>query len=565
MIQGRASLSKSTSPGDDSGSYQLIGLVKKHWREIIVLLAGFAYYVIQTQSLAGWIIDDAGITFSYARSFAQGHGLVSQPGMPPVEGYSNFLWLLLMVPFFVAGLFDPVVTPKIISLIVVSVSFWFLHRIVMHLTGNKVWLSLVVLLLTATNASFVIWTCSGLENPLFVLLILMLLHLQLQFLRVDSSARLAIWIGLVAVGIALTRPDGIVYLGFFPVVVILSGLGNRKNGITALRSIFLYSGVVVGIYGAFLLFRYLYFGDTYPNTYYVKGGPSIEQVGQALILQGGSFERFRTLCSSIFGPAFWYAVPTTLIVSLVLGIGQWKKGRKPLLLTVGLTGLAGFVFLLLAHDWMGEYRFATAFFPLFYICLIGAVHHTFANLSSQRWLAISVQVLVIIAVLTPTIIEHQPRLEKYSARPRVSFVGIAANFADRFNRYADYLDLRQASFLTPDIGGTLFYSELKIYDLAGLCDRTIARTRGKDQTQFYDYVFDQLRPSFIHTHGYFTAVSKFDDDPRFLSDYVSINDYEDQYAKIKYGASRISGDFVRRDAIQDKQAQLDSMRQELAP
>ena len=39
--------------------------------------------------------DDAFISFRYAANLARGDGLVFNPGMPPVEGYTNFLWTVL--------------------------------------------------------------------------------------------------------------------------------------------------------------------------------------------------------------------------------------------------------------------------------------------------------------------------------------------------------------------------------------------------------------------------------------------------------------------------------------
>jgi len=41
-------------------------------------------------------VDDAAISFTYARSFAEGHGLILLPGAERVEGYSNFLWVMLL-------------------------------------------------------------------------------------------------------------------------------------------------------------------------------------------------------------------------------------------------------------------------------------------------------------------------------------------------------------------------------------------------------------------------------------------------------------------------------------
>ncbi|HWM05717.1 MAG TPA: hypothetical protein VNP92_25535, partial [Actinophytocola sp.] len=53
-----------------------------------------------------WIVDDAGITFAYARSITSGAGPVLQPGAEPVEGYSNPAWLLVLAAGRAIGLFD---------------------------------------------------------------------------------------------------------------------------------------------------------------------------------------------------------------------------------------------------------------------------------------------------------------------------------------------------------------------------------------------------------------------------------------------------------------------------
>ena len=43
------------------------------------------------------VVEDAYISFRYARNLSEGRGLVFNPGDPaPVEGYTNFLWTLLL-------------------------------------------------------------------------------------------------------------------------------------------------------------------------------------------------------------------------------------------------------------------------------------------------------------------------------------------------------------------------------------------------------------------------------------------------------------------------------------
>src|SRR4029434_7187421 len=55
-------------------------------------------------------IDDAFITFRYAANLVAGHGLVFNPG-ERVEGYSNFLWTILIAAGLRLGI-DPVGASK---------------------------------------------------------------------------------------------------------------------------------------------------------------------------------------------------------------------------------------------------------------------------------------------------------------------------------------------------------------------------------------------------------------------------------------------------------------------
>ncbi|HPB97137.1 MAG TPA: hypothetical protein PKW66_14560 [Polyangiaceae bacterium] len=50
-----------------------------------------------------WIADDAFISFRYARNLVEGHGLVFNPG-ERVEGYTNFLWTVLLAGAYAIGI-----------------------------------------------------------------------------------------------------------------------------------------------------------------------------------------------------------------------------------------------------------------------------------------------------------------------------------------------------------------------------------------------------------------------------------------------------------------------------
>ena len=51
-----------------------------------------------------FVTDDAYISFVYARNLAEHGELVFNPGRPPVEGYTNFLWTVLLAGADLVGL-----------------------------------------------------------------------------------------------------------------------------------------------------------------------------------------------------------------------------------------------------------------------------------------------------------------------------------------------------------------------------------------------------------------------------------------------------------------------------
>jgi len=112
-------------------------IVQKIKSKKIVFVIGlpFILYLLHVLLFGEWIIDDAGISFAYTRNLVQGYGLVSQAGLEPVEGYSNFTWVILFVPFFWLNLFHPILIPKLISILLVLFSFITLQKTI-HLLSD---------------------------------------------------------------------------------------------------------------------------------------------------------------------------------------------------------------------------------------------------------------------------------------------------------------------------------------------------------------------------------------------------------------------------------------------
>jgi hypothetical protein len=524
-------------------------VVKRTWPLPYLLL------VLHALVFGAWIVDDAGISFSYARSLAAGYGLVSQPGLPPVEGFSNFLWTVGLAPAFLLRLFHPVYTPKLISLVLLAASFLMFDRCLISLTDRRS-VSLVTLLLLAVCTPFVAWTVSGLENPLYFFLLCFLL--SAIAIELEAGRSVPVISGAVAAALAMTRPDGAVFAVLYPLLTLVV----RRSG--ALRRLIQYGATLALLLGGFLLFRWTYFGQIFPNTYFAKGGPSPEAYVDLLTLQppmmGKVFDLFESvaergnvllLAALVAGTAF------------LIGARRFRRGHG-VLLAFAYAGAAPY--LLLPHDWMPEYRFATPFFPFIYaygVALAGSLGGMLLEMlpaERRRMPALAGG----LAAVGLSLALFAPRTVLFAAAPTVPFEEVVWKFGMRYNHFADVLGLRQASILLPDVGGTLWTSRLRVYDLAGLTDPVIARTLDKEPEAFYDYIFEHAKPTFIHTHHYWTLKAGLDYDPRFNRDYVPLFDFVEPAVVQRARGDRLrSGDFVRRDAIEGKDAVLAQIRAEL--
>lgn len=130
--------------------------------------------------------------------------------------------------------------------------------------------------------------------------------------------------------------------------------------------------------------------------------------------------------------------------------------------------------------------------------------------------------------------------------------------SDRFDERARLLGIDHGSLLLADLGAALRSSHLRIYDLAGLTDRTIARALPNDPARFRHYILDEVRPTFIKTNGPWAERAALDEVAKFRRDYVPIQEEVDQQL-LEQGIIRVSGEYVRRDAL-GSSADLDILR-----
>lgn len=505
------------------------------------VLAGVALIAWHGSRFGNWIIDDAAITFAYARSLAEGHGFVLQPGSDPSEGFSNPSWLLLLTVGRMIGLFDHgtilgipdyVLFPKALALLCcagVVVAFYSAATKVTSRPGLATFVSAALL---AANPSFVIWSFSGLENSLFALAVTWLAVVMFRA-AVDErllDVRIALVTGALAALAALTRPDGLIYVVAFPLVLLLQA--NRANLGASVRSVALSSVAFLVPVGGYFTWRYLEFGN-------VLSLPALAK-NQAL-------PEFTDLTRT--GEVLQYVgAPAGIAFAVLSGMAllrpsRLRTGMISLLVTLALAAVA---YAMLNPDWMGQYRFATP------IWAVGALAATLAAGAALRHTGVRGRVvltagLVVVLVLSGNLFVAAS--EKFRNGPTVPMCVVAERWGRTFNVYADIIGLEHGALLLPDVGGAALTSRLRVVDMAGLTEPRMAEFwadhRWSDLT---DYVFEDVRPAFIHAHGSWGKTTGIVDDPRAERDYVVIRSLANKGV-----------DLVRKDVLPGRAA-LDELR-----
>jgi hypothetical protein len=238
------------------------GIFKNHrGLYISLVLIGLIFFAGLYDSISkSWTSDDAFISFRYAQNLVEGKGLVYNAG-ERVEGYSNFLWTLLVALGMELKL-DPIDTTNALGVIsFTSTIFIFIFISWRLFKDNRLWgifLPLTALCLLA-QAHFREFATGGLETSFFTFLI----SLGFAGLIFSRSRRGYLLTGLVFVLVALTRPDGII---FYPLSLFFLILTASHTP----RRIWYFLLPLIVIFIPYYILRFLYYGYPFPNTYYAK-------------------------------------------------------------------------------------------------------------------------------------------------------------------------------------------------------------------------------------------------------------------------------------------------------
>lgn len=207
-------------------------------------------------------VDDSFITFRFARNLAEGHGVTWNVGEAPVEGYSNFLWMLLSAGAQRLG-FDPLAAARATAVACHVAAAVVLYRLVSRLTPAPGAPRLAVVLFAAIPA-FALWTMSGLETSSVVLFSLLYFA---SFAREFPASRVPSRTAACVVLLMLSRPEAPLLVGLSLMPALFSGVPGRWRWAATLA---LLCAPAIGIYEAW---KWATFGALVANTAVAKMRP----------------------------------------------------------------------------------------------------------------------------------------------------------------------------------------------------------------------------------------------------------------------------------------------------
>jgi arabinofuranosyltransferase len=307
--------------------------------------------------------DDAYISYRYAQHLADGLGLVWNSGVH-VEGYSNFLWVIILAGTHAAGA-DIVFSGRWLGFAAAGAAAGAAYLLVEELVERKDaarYAGLGAALALASSGPFALWSYAGLETSLFALLVAVaaILHIREQ-----RGAGVPVS-GMVWALVFLTRPDGIVLFAvsaFFKVSELILAIDSERDPDRAFvrraspRALAEWLGGFALIFVPYFAWRYETYGWLLPNSYYAKVGRGTEQ--------------YQRGARYLFDFAQQYAGWLVLLAAPALLL----RGLRQLgaLYVLALLGVWVAYVVVVGGDGLLRFRFFAEVLPLFYALVAASI------------------------------------------------------------------------------------------------------------------------------------------------------------------------------------------------
>lgn len=441
--------------------------------------------------------EDAAMLLRYAQHLAQGHGIVWNIGDKPIDGATDFLFMVIIAGLVKLGLGVTAAARGLIftaHLLTVLVVYFALRR----LHHAHLWAALfsaAYLALSPARGLIV----AGFGAPFFALFVCITWCFAMMLAKAPNSTRLALLFALSGLIAGLIRPEGALLSAFMLVALLyISGLRHSSRTIACFLAVFILLG------GAYFLWRWHYFGYPLPNPFYRKGGGHF-YFGSLLF----SLRNTVRLC-------------TIFLLAFIIGLRDRSARKQTIFVLIPVAGfVAMWVLLSNEMNWLGRFQYAVL--PLVLVSWPRLVKWSregeepprFAKVGEGRsgWkIAATAGACALLLVQG-----------FFSSRPQFRPDG-RYDVALLLRAYRD----RGYTLATTEAGQLPLYSGWRAIDTWGLNDSWIAHNGGITEGYLARY-----RPELIIFHAYFSPAAPLSEEKRdawsamsrTLLDYAQANHY----------------------------------------
>jgi len=467
-----------------------------------------------------FLCDDAYITFRYARELARGHGLVYDPLLgPPVEGYSELLWALVLGLGEWVGIGSPLAS-RALSLLAAVALVWLVCGAFPRLGIESPLARVLAALYLGTLTPLAVWATGGMATLPFALGVTALFLAVWGRARPAPAGRLAALASLLV----LLRAEGAWWVAALLGPALVAHTAARRA--SDARRVLVASALAALVLGAHVAWRWVTYHDWLPNTARVKVGLS------AWSLERGA--RY-VLHALVTFPG--------IVVALGLGLAALRSRRSvvPALVLFAATVLHA---VLAGGDFMAYARFLVPALPAT-AWLLGAGIERCCRLGPSARLAAAALALGAIGSDLAPAFDRALAPASWRRALSVRFNTLPGGEDGRARsewrqwkrmqeQAREWVDLGRAlalvsrpgdSIVYGAVGALGYYSGLSVFDQNGLVTREVAerpalaarRSPGHDKTVERGFFLDR-HPTYLDAFWYPGSEAELRRDPRVAFD-----------------------------------------------
>ena len=335
----------------------------------------YAFFVILfctlTLTVLAWLsngrqslgIDDANIFINYAERFSAGEGLTYASDIPRVEGFTSFLWVILISGIIKVN--GGELGILFLTIFLVCITQFVALKIVTYgkNSGTQKHAAIIYLILITSSAAYSSWmTITLMDITLYGLVVSLFIFI---LLNPDKNGKfrfkLALFTFLISYWI---RPESSL-LGLIIFFLILIRWQTR---ISTLKYFMIFVFFLISV-SSLTLFRIFYFGEFLPNTFYAKVSPSLTyDIGVGLdYLQKYITSIFPLLILLVALVMAQFRTKQMWVMSPLKFIQNVRELRTPYVVVVFL--VITVIPVLAGGDHFNYFRFFQPGFPLFCILI----------------------------------------------------------------------------------------------------------------------------------------------------------------------------------------------------